>query len=157
MSLWGRERSGRTTVRTLWEETLQLIMSPSREMNPRWVSVCVCVCLRVFLLRRLAGNVSIALWISEKKFYLVIFFLFVCLFVSLDSSICVRYICSIQNNDIQNWSCNIVTVPIYVYESVLLLLFLCWLSGEFLVWSLYEHKFWLCYVIRIAILWWGYR
>ena len=129
---------------------------PLKRDEPQ-VSECVCVCVFESLPAKEVGRERVHCTLNQWKKFLFSYFLFVCLFVSLDSSICVRYICSIQNNDIQNWSCNIVTVPIYVYESLLLLLFLCWLSGEFLVWSLYEHRFWLCYVIRIAILWWGYR
>ena len=34
----------------------------------------VCVCLRIFLLRRVAGNLSIALWISKNCFFHLFFF-----------------------------------------------------------------------------------
>ena len=106
-----------------------------------YVYVCVCVCLRVFLnscpLRRVAGNLSIAHWVSEERS--LIFFSY----SSLEVLVCVWYTIqiTIKLTYVVPSYVGIVWVCTWYCFATSFRGFLSWSSGEFPDWSLHKHRF----------------
>ena len=81
----------------------------------------------------ISGCVDYLIWILAPLISHFLFLFVVCLFVCLSGgvSVCTIYMQTVTYRT--SPVCNTLPVPIYVCENILLLLFLCWLSGEFLV------------------------